>query len=76
MLNTEQLQRGDDMATDEAAIVKRARELCKQDGFAWDLEYEHPSAEPVIPGIILSEESRQQYLARARAELTSPDRGA
>ena len=57
------------MATDQAAILKRAKELCEQDGFAWELDYAPPTGEPIIPRVTLSEEARQQYLARARAEL-------
>jgi hypothetical protein len=57
------------MAIDEAAVLKRAKELCEQDGYAWDLDYAPPTAVPVIPRVTLSEEARQQYLQRARAEL-------
>jgi hypothetical protein len=57
------------MAVDEAAVLKRAKELCEQDGYAWDLEYAPPTAEPIIPRVTLNEEARQQYLARARAEI-------
>jgi hypothetical protein len=53
------------MPINEAAVLERARDLCKQDGFAWDLESS--------PGIVLSDEARQQYLERARAELGSDD---
>jgi hypothetical protein len=59
------------MATiDEAAILKRAKELAAQDGFPWQLEYK-----PSVPrGKInvqpdLSPERRQQYLDRALVEL-------
>jgi hypothetical protein len=54
---------------DEVAVLKRAKELCEQDGYAWELDYSPPTAEPIIPKVTLSEEARQQYLARARAEL-------
>ena len=64
MLDVKQCQ-GAVMATDQAAILKRAKELCEQDGFAWDLDYARPTGEPVS----LTEEARQQYLARARAQL-------
>jgi hypothetical protein len=55
---------------DDAAVVKRAKELSEQDGFAWELTYK-----PVIPGApitsqrYLSEGRRDEYLARARDEL-------
>ena len=64
------------MAIDEAAVLKRARELCERDGFAWDLEYPPPGADPIIPGVTLGEEARQQYLERARAELSKAIRNA
>jgi hypothetical protein len=57
------------MAVDNAAVLKRAKELCEQDGYAWELDHTVPSAEPIIPRITLSEEARQEYLTRARAEL-------
>jgi hypothetical protein len=57
------------MAIDEAAVLKRAKELCEQDGYAWELDYSGPTAEPVIPSVTLSKEARQEYLARARADL-------
>jgi hypothetical protein len=57
------------MAIDEVAVLNRAKELCEQDGFAWELGHSAPTAEPVIPRITLSEEARKQYPQRARAEL-------
>jgi hypothetical protein len=54
----------------EAEIEKRAKELATQDGYSWELEFR-----PVQPGAMvepqryLSDERRQQYLDRARAEL-------
>ena len=48
MLDVKQCQ-GEVMATDQAAILKRAKELCEQDGFAWELDYAPPTGEPVIP---------------------------
>lgn len=54
---------------DEVAVERRARELAEQDGYTWELIYK-----PVIPGApikpqrYLSEERKQEYRARARAE--------
>jgi hypothetical protein len=59
-----------EMAVDEAAILKRAKELCEQNGTAWDLDYS-----PAKPGVkirlALNEAGRREYLARAREELAS-----
>ena len=55
----------------EVAILKRAKELCEQDGFASELNFVTPSARyaPIKPQPYLSDERRQQYIACARAEL-------
>ena len=61
------------MATDAAAILKRAKELCAQNGTVWDTsESVQGKKGEKIKGI-LDEKGRQQYLARARAELGAGD---
>jgi hypothetical protein len=60
---------------DEAAVLKRAKELCDQNGTLWDYE---PT--PVRPGTklkpTLDETGRQEYLARAREQLAREQRDA
>ena len=56
---------------DEAAILRLAKALCKQDGKNWALEFA-PRLPPgtkidLIP--FLDEDGRQRYLARAREQL-------
>jgi len=55
----------------EDVVQKRAKEYAERDGFAWELEYRGPKPyEPIqLRGKFLSDEQRQQYLDRARAEL-------
>jgi hypothetical protein len=55
----------------EAAIEKRAKELAERDGYAWELEFK-----PVVryapirlKRLLVNEDRRQEYIARARAEL-------
>jgi hypothetical protein len=57
---------------DEAAILARAKMLAQQDGFAW----ENPGGSgersaPIKPRPHLTDEQREQYLERARADLQS-----
>jgi hypothetical protein len=52
---------------DKTAILKRANELCEQDGFVWELTYK---PEPNLPRRPLNERQRQEYLARAEAEVS------
>jgi hypothetical protein len=56
---------------DEAAVLKRGKELAAQDGFTWELDFTVPSAQrtPLRGQHFLSEDRRQEYLERARAEL-------
>jgi hypothetical protein len=53
---------------DEAAILKRAKELCEKNGTAWNVEFA-----PARPGapyrLVIDEVGRREYLARARKEL-------
>jgi hypothetical protein len=65
------------MAIDEAAILRLAKELAKQDGFAWELEWKPPLPKysKIILLSVLSEGERCKYLARAREELTRGDFG-
>jgi hypothetical protein len=56
---------------DGDAILARAKSLCAQDGFAWELDFTlpYPPAGHLRGSHYPSEQRRQQYLARARAEL-------
>jgi hypothetical protein len=56
---------------DEVEVLKRAKELCEQDGFTWEFNFGSPSAQrtPLKGQRFLSEDRRREYLARARAEL-------
>ena len=56
---------------DESATLKRAKKLCEQDGYDWELEFK-----PVLPvgtkirlKPFLDEAGRREYLARAREQL-------
>jgi hypothetical protein len=57
---------------DEAAILRRAKELCTQDEFAWELDFTvpYPRAGHLRGSLYPNEERRQHYLALARAEMT------
>ena len=50
---------------DEAAALSRGKALAAQDGFTWELD----SAASTRGKHFLSEDRRQEYLARARTEL-------
>ena len=56
---------------DEAAILKRAIELCKQDGYDWELEFKPvlPMGSKLTQRPFLDEAGRSAYLARAREQL-------
>jgi len=56
---------------DEAAVLSRGKALAAEDGFTWELDYTAPSAQrtPLRRQHSLSEDRRQEYLERARAEL-------
>lgn len=56
---------------DEAAILKRAKQLCEQDGFEWELEFKRPLPKytPIRCRPILDEQGRRKYLVRAQEEL-------
>jgi hypothetical protein len=51
---------------DEASVLKRAKELCEQDGYVWELTFK---TEPNRPQRLASDKLRQEYLLRARAQL-------
>jgi hypothetical protein len=55
----------------EAAIINRAKKLCEQDGYDWDLEFKPPM--PMGTKIrlkrFLDEAGRRKYLERAREQL-------
>jgi hypothetical protein len=56
---------------DQAAVLKRAKACAEQDGFTWELDFTSPSAlrAPLRGLRFLSEDRRQEYLERARADL-------
>jgi len=56
---------------DEAAVLNRGKALAAEDGFTWEFDTAVPSAQraPLRGQHFLSEDRRQEYLARARAEL-------
>jgi hypothetical protein len=60
---------------DEAAILKRAIELCKQDGYDWELEFKPvlPMGTKLKPRLFLDEAARGEYLVRAREQLLKND---
>jgi len=54
----------------EAAILRRAKELARKDGWDWQLDFQvdlPPGDIPLRP--VLDEAGRQKYLARAREQL-------
>jgi hypothetical protein len=55
---------------DEDAILARAKSLCTQDGFAWELDFTlpYPPAGHLRGSHYPSEQRRQHYLVKARAE--------
>jgi hypothetical protein len=55
----------------EVAILKRAKELCKQDGCEWELEFKLPLPMGTKINLkpILDEAGRGGYLALAREQL-------
>jgi len=56
---------------DEATVLNRGKALAAQDGFTWEIDFNAPpEGRASFRGMhFLSEERRQEYLARARAEL-------
>jgi hypothetical protein len=59
---------------DHVAVMKRAKELCAQDGFAW---WEITSAVGPNPSQrLVSDDRRQEYMARARDQLRGERLGA
>jgi hypothetical protein len=55
----------------DASVVKRAKELCEQDGLVWEPNFVKPADRyaKITLQSYLSEERRQQFLDQARAEL-------
>jgi hypothetical protein len=66
------------LAGDEAIILKRAKAIAAEEGFSWELDFSVPSHEraPLRGQHFLSEDRRQEYLARARAEVCKEDGGS
>jgi hypothetical protein len=62
----------------EAAVLKRAKALAKEDGFTWELDYEVPGAlrTPLRGQHFLSKDRQQEYLERARVNLRKEAGGA
>ena len=56
---------------DEAVVLSHGKALAAQDGFTWEIDFDRPrEGMASFRGLhFLSEERRQEYLARARAEL-------
>jgi hypothetical protein len=56
---------------DEVEVLKRAKAQAAQDGFTWEFNFGSPSTlrAPLKGQHFLSEDRRQEYLERARAEL-------
>lgn len=56
---------------EEVAVLRRAKAAAAQDGFTWELDFTAPDAlrVPLRRQRFLSEDRRQEYLARARSEL-------
>jgi hypothetical protein len=57
----------------KTAILKLAKALAEQDGYAWELDLATPFLDSYAPirvqAFLLSEERRQQYLSRATADV-------
>jgi hypothetical protein len=55
----------------EAAVLKRAKACAEQDGFTWEFYFSslRKVRAPLRGQHFLSEDRRQEYLERARAEL-------
>jgi hypothetical protein len=55
----------------ETSVLRRAKALAEQDGFAWELNYRARNGQHAKINLqrYLDDEHRQQYLERARAEL-------
>ena len=56
---------------DDATVLAHGQALAAQDGFTWEIDFNSPlEGRASFRGMhFLSEERRQEYLARARAEL-------
>jgi hypothetical protein len=56
---------------DNPMILTRAKELCAQDGFAWELDFTlpYPRAGHLRGSHYPNEERRRRYLEQARTEL-------
>jgi hypothetical protein len=56
---------------DEAAVLTRGKALAARDGFTWEIDFNSPpEGRASFRGMhFLSEERRQEYLARAHDEL-------
>ena len=57
----------------EAAILNRAKELCAQDDFAWELDFtaSYPRAGHLRGSLYPNEQRSQHYLALARGEMAN-----
>ena len=53
---------------DDAAILKRAKQLCEQNGTLWETDY-RPANRRARERVALDEAGRREYLMRAREQL-------
>jgi hypothetical protein len=56
----------------EAKVLRRAKELCEQDGMAWEPEFDPPLrrySRIRLTRVLLDEARRREYLVRAREQL-------
>jgi hypothetical protein len=63
---------------DEAAVLSHGKALAARDGFTWEINFGAPrEGATSFRGLhFLSEDRRQEYLVRARAELREEGDGA
>jgi hypothetical protein len=54
---------------DTAAVLKRAKELCEQDGYVWEREFTSRRGTRLKGQIFPSQERRRLYIARAQTDL-------
>ena len=55
---------------DKAAVLKRAKELCEQDGYVWVLGYgSRPYGTRLKGRVLPSKDRRRLYIARAQTDL-------
>jgi aspartyl-tRNA(Asn)/glutamyl-tRNA(Gln) amidotransferase subunit B len=61
-----------ELLTKKLAVLQRAEELWEQAGYRTDLDFRgDPRGSPLLPGVLLTEDKRQQFIELARIELQS-----